>query len=233
MKKTMNNETRANKAIRMINREGATWEDVAKVLQLSVSYCRKIVKDHYKSETAYNKMLAKARRNQKLKQEVEVLISVEIEADKKEVNNEAEVEKQELKQVVVVETGYLLDVGIQAISEETLDMFMPAFNLKELDKLTRSIQVAEEILMMFYATHKITAINLRGDEELLQDPVEPVKARTVGIVALCCHLWLRGYRVILKTNSQEVERLAKQQGIGIDVIRVKKPNLQERFASVE
>ena len=40
----------------MIYNEMATWEDVAEALKLSVSYCRKIVKEHYKSENAYNKL---------------------------------------------------------------------------------------------------------------------------------------------------------------------------------
>lgn len=54
MKRTMSNETRATRAIKMIYNAMATWEDVAEVLKISVSHCRKIVREHYKSKTAYN-----------------------------------------------------------------------------------------------------------------------------------------------------------------------------------
>lgn len=40
MKRTMSNETRATRAIKMIYNAMATWEDVAEVLKISVSHCR-------------------------------------------------------------------------------------------------------------------------------------------------------------------------------------------------
>lgn len=239
--RTMNNETRAKKAISMIYSDNvkATWEDVAKALKLCVSYCRKIVREHYKSETAYNKLLAKARENARHKKEADELISVEVDADKvktdeaevdTEVKADDESKTEERKQVVLVETGYMLDVGLPGILNESLDVFMPSFNLKELEKLTRSVQVAEEILTFYYSTYRITPVQLK-EEELFSKPVELVKSRTIGVVAAACHLWANNYRVILKTNSKEVERLAKQQGIDIDVVLIqKKPQLLNRLA---
>ena len=138
MKKTMSKETMAKRAISMIYNEMATWEDVAEALKLSVSYCRKIVREHYKSETAYNKLLAKARENARLKKEADKLISVEVDADEvktdeaevdTEVKADDESKTEERKQVVLVETGYMLDVGLPGILNESLDVFMPSFNL--------------------------------------------------------------------------------------------------------
>lgn len=242
--RTMSNETRAKKMIYMIYNENATWEDVAEALKLCVSYCRKIVREHYKSETAYNKLLAKARENARHKKEADELISVvEVGADEAEVKLDdefdvlSEVKHQHLveerKNVVLMETGYMLDVGLSGIMNESLDVFMPAFNIKELEKLTRSIQVAEEILTLYYSTYRITPVHLEGKEELFNQPVELVKPRTIGVVAVACHLWANNYKVILKTNSKEVERLAKQQGIDIDVVRIQKPQvLKKRLADV-
>ncbi len=240
MKKTMSKETMTKRAISMIYNEMATWEDVAEALKLSVSYCRKIVKEHYKSETAYNKLLAKARENARLKKEADKLISVEVDADEMktdeaevdtEVKADDESKTEERKQVVLVETGYMLDVGIPGILNESLDVFMPSFNLKELEKLTRSVQVAEELLTFYYSTYRITPIHLDGKEKLFSQPVELVKPRTIGIVAVACHLWNNNYKVILKTNSKEVESLAKQQGIDIDVVLIqKKPHRLNRLA---
>lgn len=239
MKRTMSNETRATRAIKMSYNAMATWEDVAEVLKISVSHCRKIVREHYKSKTAYNKLLAKARENARLKKEADKLISVEVDADEvktdeaevdTEVKADDESKTEERKQVVLVETGYMLDVGLPGILNESLDVFMPSFNLKELEKLTRSVQVAEEILTLYYSTYRITPVQLK-EEELFSKPVELVKPRTVGVVAAACHLWANNYRVVLKTNSKEVERLAKQQGIDIDVVLIhKKPQLLNRLA---
>lgn len=239
MKRTMSNETRATRAIKMIYNAMATWEDVAEVLKISVSHCRKIVREHYKSKTAYNKLLAKARENARLKKEADKLISVEVDADEvktdeaevdTEVKADDESKTEERKQVVLVETGYMLDVGLPGILNESLDVFMPSFNLKELEKLTRSVQVAEEILTLYYSTYRITPVQLK-EEELFSKPVELVKPRTVGVVAAACHLWANNYRVVLKTNSKEVERLAKQQGIDIDVVLIqKKPHRLNRLA---
>ena len=223
MKKTMSKATMSKRAISMIYNEMATWEDVAEALKLSVSYCRKIVKEHYKSENA------------RLKKEADKLISVEVDADEvktdeAEVDTEVKADDESRKQVVLVETGYMLDVGLPGILNESLDVFMPSFNLKELEKLTRSVQVAEEILTLYYSTYRITPVQLK-EEELFSKPVELVKPRTIGVVAAACHLWANNYRVVLKTNSKEVERLAKQQGIDIDVVLIhKKPQLLNRLA---
>ena len=91
--------------------------------------------------------------------------------------------------------------------------------------------MAEELLTFYYSTYRITPIHLDGKEKLFSQPVELVKPRTVGVVAAACHLWANNYRVVLKTNSKEVERLAKQQGVDIDVVLIqKKPHRLNRLA---
>lgn len=210
MRKSMNNETRATIAICMINKEGATWEDVGTFLGLSDGYCQQIVREHYKGDTSYkmytyNRLLVKARENKKIK-------------TKKELDK-IEEDKMSPKKVVVVETGYLIENGIRAIEEEALDMYIPSFNIRELEKLSKAIQIAEDILLMYHSTNNLISINLRGEEEIFKKPMSQMKDRSIGVVALCCHLWTKGYKVILKTNSREIEELAKMQDIDIDIVR--------------
>ena len=212
MRKTANNETRAQKAIRMINALNATWEEVAEAVSLAPKTIQRIVKEHYKTPKGYNNLLAKARANKKAKEQAEEIIrdsSVEEGTEKK------------VKEVIVTETGYLLDVGVNGILKESLDMYIPYFCIGELEKLSKSYKNAEEILTLFWSTRKITSINIRGKEVLYEDPIIPVKDRTEGVVAVCVELDRMGYKVRLLTNSREIEDLAKLQNCGIDVVRIK------------
>lgn len=99
---------------------------------------------------------------------------------------------------------------------------MPFFCIGELEKLSNSYAVAEELLTMYWSTRQITSINMRGKEELYEEPIIPVKDRSKGVVSLCVELDSLGYRVRLLTNSREIEDLAKLQGCNINVVRIKK-----------
>lgn len=208
--KTSNNETRVKKAINMINC-GATWNQVCEALNLSKGYIQKIVKRTYKTEKGYNNLLAKAKANKKAINEAASAIT----------DTESNCKKNNVKEVVVVETGYLLNKGYEGILEEGLELFIPYFCIKELEKLTYCLRDAEPIINMLYRTNAITPINLWGKEQLFEEPSESVKDRTYGVVAVCCYLWNKGYHVRLMTNSREIEKLANEQGTnGICVVRV-------------
>lgn len=212
MGKSVSNETRAKKIIRMVNASGMTWEEISEALGLSIKYIQLLARKHYKTETGYKKLLDKARVNKKAKAKVKAVRLIT-------PVSEAESKKEE-REVIVTETGYLLCTGASKILSEELDVYIPFFCVKELEKLSRDSAVAEEVLKMHYSTERMTSINLKGREVLFEEPRKSVKDRTMGVVALCCYLWSMDYRVRLLTNSKEIQELAEMQGIDISVVKV-------------
>ena len=215
MAKAMSVETRAKKAIDMIRNNSATWERAAEDLDYSVSHIRKIVKEHYKTETGYKKLCNIAKSN---KANLKRANAVAFNADPEDLLENTKVATE----VVVVETGYLLDNGMASLVEMGLDVYIPAFCIKELEHMVDSYSAAEELLTLYWSTHLITSINLRGHEVLRVDPIIPVKARSKGVVATAVELDSLGLKVRLLTNSREIEELAIQQGCNIDVVRTRK-----------
>lgn len=208
MNKTANQLNRVNKVINMIMKQGKTWEEVAELLQFSVGYLHKVVKDHYKRESSYNKLLAKARANKKAQAEAKSLLK-----DEEATSPTPEKEKE----VAILETGYLLERGIP---ENVGDMYIPKFCLREVSNLRFNYAKATQILQRIQEEKDITPINLRGQEILFCEPSYPVKNRTVGIVALACYLWSNGYKVKIFTTSREVEKVAMIQGFQLEIIRI-------------
>lgn len=193
--KTLNNSSRCNKAISLINK-GKTWEEVSKILDLSVPYIQKLVKLHYKRDKAYNNLLAKARENKKAKIQ-DFIVS------------------EDINEVIVTETGYVMKVGVP---NEALDMYIPAFCIGELEKLANRSQEAVDFLTVCWETSKVRCINIRGREMLYKQPSFPVKNRSKGIVAVAIELIKMGFKVRLLTTSYEVAQLAELQDCGITVV---------------
>lgn len=207
MAKTASKTTKAAKIVAMIN-AGATWTEVAEAFKHSERYVQVLAKSKYKTDTGYNKLLAKAKANKKAKAKANELIQPE--------KNVVE----EVSEVIVTETGYLLCTGMSGLTSESLDIYIPYFCVRELEKLSRASSVAEDILTMYYASRRMTSVNLRGKEVLFEEPKIPVKDRSKGVVALCCYLWGMGYRVRLLTSSREILELAEMQGIDISIVKV-------------
>ncbi len=184
---------------------GATWEQLTEHFGKAESTLRKKIKASYKDENKHKRLLEKARENTRLAREAQAALDIPS-------------EKEDIKEVIVTETGYLLDNGIQGIMNESLEIFMPHFCLRELDKLTRAYAAAEDVLTMFYSTNRITTINLNGKEILFENPAYVAKKRTTGIVSLCCELFAQGFKVRLLTNSREVADVAELQGCDIQVV---------------
>ena len=206
MRKTMNNETRIKKIIRMINNEGHTWEEISVKMELSVPYLRKLVRGYYSTEKRYNNLLKKARENKKAKNVV------------------AESTQNNTEEILLMDTGYLMEHGTSALNQK-LKIFVPSFCLKELDKLSNKHSVAKELLLYIYSTDAVKTTDLKGREfSFLEEAPFEIKDRTKGIVAAAIYLKALYPHVRILTNSYEVERFAKIQkypGIKVDYERVK------------
>lgn len=200
--KSRNNETRAAKAIKMIN-GGKTWEDVSEYLGLSIPYIQKLIREHYTRAKNYNNLLKKARENKSKQKKV------------------AEILPEPIEEALVVDTGYLMEVGISALNQ-ACPLYIPKFCLIELEKLSANYKIAKDILIAIHSTHSTQVINLRGNEVLFEEPSTPVKDRTKGIVAVATHLWCLFPNVRILTNSREVEILANEQNCGINVTYVRR-----------
>lgn len=204
-------ETMANMMVAKINK-GSYVKEVAEFFGVSEGYAYKLLREHYPvKKGAYAKLLKTSRDNKKKRMEAQnVLCEPMSEEAKSLIQNE----------VAVMETGYMLAVGVEGILKETLDVYVPFFCIKELDKLSNSYNVARELMTMHWSNRQVTSINLRGKEELYVDPTYPVKDRSRGVVATCVELDSKGFKVRLLTNSREIEELAKLQECDIEVIRV-------------
>lgn len=185
----------ALKCRRLINQEGATWEDLAEMFGLSIKTLQKYVRESYSREGDYKNLLKKARLNKAAKQMAEAVLP------------------QEVDEVILVETGFLMRVGVKWVMEQSLDIYIPSLCIRELEGLSRSHKEAEDLLTYYWASGRIAPIDLYGEEELWEEPVVPVrKPRTRGIVAVAVKLDSLGKKVRLYTNSKPVEWLALHQG---------------------
>lgn len=201
-KKIFTRNSMALKCRRLISQEGATWEDLSAVFDYSVKYLQKCVKESYSREGDYKNLLKKARLNKAAKQKAEAVLP------------------QEINEVILVDTGFLMRVGVKWIMQQSLDIYIPSLCIRELEGLSRSYKEAEDLLTYYWASGRIAPIDLYGEEDLWEEPVVPVrKPRTRGIVAVAVKLDSLGKKVRLYTNSKQVEWLALHQGSeDIDVI---------------
>lgn len=189
---------------------GATWETLTRAFGKSESTLRRKIKASYKTEGGHKRLLEKARENSRLAKEAREKMGIPA-------------DEEDIKEIIVTETGYLLDHGVQGVMNESLDIFIPHFCVYELEKLSRSYTSASEVLTLIYSTNRITTINQRGKEVLFEDPSFPVKnRRSIGVVSLCCELFCQDFKVRLLTNSSEVAKLAKEQGMDIQVVLVQR-----------
>lgn len=204
-------ETMVSRMVTMI-KKGSYVEEIAEEFELSVGHVYKLLKAHYPVRRgAYSKLLATSRENKKNRIDAQKALNEPMSEEATSSNHE---------EVIVMETGYMLMTGINGILNESLDIYVPFFCIKELDKLSHSYQAAKEVMTMHWSTRRVTSINLRGKEELYVEPTYPVKNRSRGVVATCVELDSKGFKVRLLTNSWEIEQLAKLQDCNIDVIRI-------------
>ena len=187
-----------------IRHAGATWESMAKHYNCSAGHIRKLVRESYVKKhhaTEYQELSDLSREHEKIQKEAAPVLNPPVE---------------EVNEVIVTETGYLMKVGLNGILSESLDVVIPRFCVAELDKLSRSSTAASEVLNLIWSTDRITQLKLK-DEILFEEPRFDVKKRTIGIVAVCCDLFAADMKVRLLTTSYEVAELAKAQDFGPDV----------------
>lgn len=198
-------ETKVTKMVAMI-RGGSYIEEVAQKFELSVSYVYKLLKENYPvRRELYSNLLKTSRENKKKRAE-------ETKALSEPMSENAAMSNQE--EVVVLETGYMLAVGVKAIEDilkEGLDVYVPFFCVKELEKLSRSYHDAEALMTVHWQSGKITSLNLKGKESLYVEASYPIRQRSKGVVSVCIELASKGFRVNLYTNSKEIKRLAEMQ----------------------
>lgn len=213
--KTMSKQTKVKRTIGMIN-AGKTWEECAEILENSVAYLQKIVRESYKTSTRYNNLLRKARENKRAKEleqqkttaeDVKIVEKVEA-AESIEVFDEFEDDKE----VILVETGYLLEAGISVFTQNVLPIFIPSFCINELDKMAKDNEKAKEIIMAIMSTNAVQQTNLRGCEYVyIRRPSFEYKSRSKGIAAAAKYLAECYPHVRVLTNSYEVVRILEEQ----------------------
>ena len=200
MKEKLSTYRKALKARRMINQFNADWDDVSAEFGNCTVYLQRIVKKTYTREGDYRNLLKKAQKNKQAK-----------------VTSTADV-----NEVVVAETGYLMDLGFNNVLGSGLPVYVPNFCINELEKLSKSYAEANDLLNIYWGLNGLETVDIRWKEQLHVVPSYSVKNRSWGIVAVCVFLINSGYKVRLYTNSYEVENLAALQDCGIDVINSRK-----------
>ena len=225
MIKTMCKETKIKKAISLIN-AGKTWEECSEILGNSVAYLQKIVRESYKTPTRYNNLLRKARENKKANEQMSEPMVKDVEV-KVEAAESIEVfdEFEEDEEVILVETGYLLEAGISVFTQNVLPIFIPSFCINELDKMAKDNEKAKEIIMAIMSTNAVQQTNLRGYEYVyIKRPSFEYKSRSKGIAAAAKYLAECYPHVRVLTNSYEVVRILEEQDCeNINVILDKVP----------
>ena len=197
MKKMYDVTAMTRKAIRLIYREGATWEDISEMFGLSIGHIQRCVKNSYSRKGNYQKLLMKARLNKAAKQQAE----------------SQKAEPEIIEEVILVDTGFVMRAGVSWLMQQSLPLYIPAFCLRELERMSKESSVAEQVLTFYWSTRRMSSIELNGKEILLEEPKFPLrKARSRGVVAAAVKLLSLGNKVRLYTNSLEVEQLALHQG---------------------
>ena len=184
-------------ARKAINQMGYTWDDIA------AKYCgivkpetiRQHVRKSYARKGDWDKLRKKEQANRVAKENAAELAS-----------------RKETNEVILADTGFLMLEGIPWIMNQSHDIYVSDMTLKELEGLSRSHQVADDLLTFFWSTKRLSTVSLFGKENLAVEPyVEPRKPRIRNIVASSLYLVSRGKKVKLYTNSFHVSELAKQQ----------------------
>ena len=122
------------------------------------------------------------------------------------------------KEVTVLETGYLMEVGpqgLQKLCSTEVPLVLPRFCVNELNKLATRFTVAQEVvdLLERVIPSRITLVEIRPKDEILyEEPLEEMRARTLGVVAVAVDLDYHGNKVNILTNSGEILKLVRIQG---------------------
>ena len=204
MKKMYDVTAMTRKAIRLIYREGATCEDLSEMFGLSIGHIQRCVHKSYSRKGNYQNLLNKARLNKAAKQQAEA----------------QKAEPEIIEEVILVDSGFVMRAGVKWLMQQSLPLYIPAFCLRELERISEENPVAEQVLNFFWATRRMSSIELNGKEILLKEPSKPLeKPRSRGVVAVAVKLYSLGKKVRLYTNSYEVMKLAlEQETLRIDPI---------------
>lgn len=237
MNRTKNIETVVSCMKKLIMREEKTVAQAAEIVGKSVVYAYAILKKSYKTETGYNKLLAKSRANakaQKAKVEAEVPAEIEAKAKAEEtkVETQPKVEapattKTASQKVIVVEPGYMMAVFnrdgktalVSFLRDNVGNVYIPEFLLSEMKTMKKKYPLFAELISLCQKWN-ITSrfLSIAEAREIVYNGYG-YKNRSVGIVALARQLRREGKEVELRTSSWEVVELSELQEAGIKTVK--------------
>ena len=200
MAKKISNKTMAARTVTMINQGSDVWL-CAEYFGVSLSKIYRILREKYVYNEPHRKILEKSRKNRDARLKAEALANAQ-----KEVT------------VTVTDTSFLMKNGTDWMSEHENEIFIPAFCIRELKNLAQTYKDAEEVLDSL-PEERPTYIDLKGHEKLVVRPKFYVKPRTIGVVALAVYLCMQGYKVKLLSKSLDIQDLAEEQELDIEVVK--------------
>jgi hypothetical protein len=138
------------------------WEEVAALFDTSVRNLRyNYVKPYYTVKLGSYKQLCEQERINRANRKI---TSIVIAADDEPATKQ---------QVLVIETGSVIELGIDGILKYGLNAYIPEFCIRELSKLSETAN-AEAFLSSYKEESSITVINMRNREVLYVDPEDEV-----------------------------------------------------------
>lgn len=186
----------------------AFWEEIAQKYDVTVDTIKRYVRESYTvQKKRWKELCEKEKENHIIRQKL-----AEVLPDPKD----------DVQEVILADTGFLMDKGVKWIMEQSLDIYVSEMTIRELTTLSQSYKGAEDILLYYWSTHRIISIDLYGDEFLWEEPeIPPKKRRTRNIVAVAVWLDVDEKKVRLYSNSRAVVNLAKlQNSENIDAVYV-------------
>lgn len=185
-----------------IRNSKATWEMLEARFGYDRTTIQRKLKATYEREGCYKNLLKRVQENTRLRKQADAILA------------------SQPKDVIIVETGYLMTIGLDEILKKGMDIIIPKFCESELEKLSEHFSSAEMTLARIHEVRAsngpISFVKLK-ENVLFEEPLYEMKRRSVGIVAVCCDVYASnpGDRTIhLLTTSYEVAELAKAQGFG-------------------
>lgn len=186
-----------NYAKNAINHHQAFWEEIAQKYDVTVETIKKYVRESYPTKKKLWKDLCqKEKENHIIRQKLAEVLP----------------DPSDVQEVILADTGFLMDKGIKWIMDQSLDIYVSEMTVRELDTLSNSYQIARDLLSFYWSTRRLICVDLNGKEELYVEPHKPLKkSRTRNIVAVAVRLDKNGKKVRLYSNSYAVVELAEFQ----------------------
>lgn len=184
-------------ALQLLIRRGAISSQITNYFACSKGYLLETFKKLCPSINAYKSYLRKIKSNSQ---------------NLKKVNDILSIDSAEKKFVIVADDSYLLTAGTQWIRTQSSNIIIPRICMDELLESHSLSATAKKSLESLLDSPRITFFYLKYSS-LFERPYTEVSRKAIAIVAICCELYIAGFKVHLYTSSPEVICLAKAQGM--------------------